>query len=148
VDKLRESANFMEGTATLRQLSFGLLDMTWHNGIPDGDDNLEAFEAKAVEKVDLLPRVAGSCISTAFSHIFQGGYSSGYYSYKWAEVLDADAFEHFKQAGIFDRKVADAFKQHVLSAGGSEHPMTLYKRFRGAEPSIEPLLKRAGLLQK
>jgi peptidyl-dipeptidase Dcp len=146
VERLRKSANFMEGVATLRQLGFGLLDMAWHNGLPEGDDNLASFETKAIASVEYLPKVEGSFISTAFSHIFQGGYSSGYYSYKWAEVLDADTFAYFKQHGIFNKEIAQKFRTNILSAGGSEHPMTLYKRFRGAEPDIKALLERAGLL--
>ncbi len=95
---------------------------------------------------DVLPSVPGTNMSCSFSHIFQGGYSAGYYSYKWAEVLDADAFEYFKENGIFNKEIADKFRENVLSAGGSEHPMKLYKRFRGQEPDVKPLLKRAGLL--
>jgi peptidyl-dipeptidase Dcp len=148
VEKLRKSANFMEGVATLRQLSFGFLDMAWHNSNPSQVSDLVDFERKAMHKVDYLPAVDGSCMSTSFSHIFQGGYSSGYYSYKWAEVLDADTFAYFQEKGIFNQDVATAFRKHVLSAGGSEHPMILYKRFRGAEPSINALLKRAGLLEE
>ena len=99
-----------------------------------------------MESGSLYPDVPENCVSTSFSHIFAGGYSAGYYSYKWAEVLDADAFSHFKENGIFNREIADKFKNNVLSQGGSDHPMTLYKKFRGKEPSVDPLLKRAGLL--
>jgi len=148
IEKLRKSANFMEGVSTLRQLSFGFLDMAWHNTNPSEVQDLVAFEREAMKKVDYLPTVDGSCMSTSFSHIFQGGYSSGYYSYKWAEVLDADTFAYFQEKGIFNQDVAASFRKHVLSAGGSEHPMILYKRFRGAEPSINALLKRAGLVQE
>lgn len=148
VEKLRKSANFMEGVATLRQLSFGFLDMAWHHADPTNIGDLSAFENDAMKKVSYLPEVAGSCMSTSFSHIFQGGYASGYYSYKWAEVLDADTFAYFQEKGIFNQDVASAFREHVLSAGGSEHPMTLYKRFRGSEPSIDALLKRAGLVEE
>lgn len=146
IEKLRKSANFMEGVATLRQLSFGLLDMAWHHADPSDVGDLSAFENEAMKKVSYLPEVDGSCMSTSFSHIFQGGYASGYYSYKWAEVLDADTFAYFQENGIFNQDVASAFREHVLSAGGSEHPMILYKRFRGSEPSIQALLKRAGLV--
>jgi peptidyl-dipeptidase Dcp len=104
------------------------------------------LENKAFKDTSLFPDVAENCMSTSFSHIFQGGYSSGYYSYKWAEVLDADAFEYFKEEGIFNQTVADKFKNFVLSQGGIEDPMTLYKRFRGYEPKPEALLKRAGLV--
>jgi peptidyl-dipeptidase Dcp len=131
--------------ATMRQISFGLLDMTYH-GKPQRIENVKAFEEKAFENTKLYPDVAENCMSTSFSHIFQGGYSSGYYSYKWAEVLDADAFAYFQQKGIFDKEVATKFKENILSKGGTEHPMTLYKKFRGQEPKPEALLKRAGLI--
>jgi oligopeptidase A len=146
VQKIKDQATFLEGMATLRQLSFGLLDMAWHSSSPDEIKDVLAFENEAFKGTDLYPSVAESCMSTAFSHIFQGGYAAGYYSYKWAEVLDADAFEKFKEAGIFNPKVAADFKEFILSKGGSEDPMVLYKKFRGSEPKPEALLKRAGLL--
>lgn len=146
VQKIKESANFQEGMATMRQLSFGLLDMGWHAQDPSNIKDIKAFETEQFAQTQLYPDVAENAMSTSFSHIFQGGYSSGYYSYKWAEVLDADAFEFFKEKGIFDRDVADKFKDNILSKGGTEHPMILYKRFRGHEPSPDALLKRAGLL--
>lgn len=146
VDKIRESASFQEGMATLRQLSFGLLDMGWHGQDPSGVTDLKAFETEQFGTTKLYPDVAENAISTSFSHIFQGGYSSGYYSYKWAEVLDADAFEYFQEKGIFSSEVAQKFREHVLSKGGTEHPMVLYKRFRGKEPKPDALLKRAGLI--
>lgn len=148
IQKIKDSSNFLEGMQTLRQLSFGLLDMAWHSA----DESLETitsvkdYEAKAFLGTQLYPDVAENCMSTAFAHIFQGGYSSGYYSYKWAEVLDADAFEYFKETGIFNKETAKKLEEHVLSQGGIEKPMVLYKRFRGKEPSNEALLKRAGLL--
>jgi len=148
VEKIRESATFQEGLATLRQLSFGLLDMSWHGVDPTGITDVKASENKAFKGTDLYPSTPETCMSTSFSHIFQGGYSSGYYSYKWAEVLDADAFAYFKEKGIFNREVATKFKENVLSKGGTDKPMTLYKRFRGSEPKLEPLLERAGLLEK
>ncbi|SNZ01547.1 M3 family metallopeptidase [Flagellimonas pacifica] len=148
VQKIKESATFQEGMATLRQLSFGILDMAWHGKDPSEIKGVKAFETKAFEGTALFPETSETCMSTAFSHIFQGGYSSGYYSYKWAEVLDADAFAYFKENGIFNKEIADKFKEHVLSKGGTENPMILYKRFRGAEPKIEALLERAGLLNK
>ncbi|MEL1252544.1 M3 family metallopeptidase [Flavobacterium sp. DGU38] len=146
VQKIKESASFQEGLATLRQLSFGLLDMAWHGQDPTNITNLKAFETEQFANTQLYPDVKENAMSTAFSHIFQGGYSSGYYSYKWAEVLDADAFEYFQENGIFNTEIAKKFKDNVLSKGGTEHPMTLYKRFRGQEPKPEALLKRAGLL--
>lgn len=146
VQKIKESASFQEGMATLRQLSFGLLDMAWHGQDPTEITDLKTFETEQFTNTQLYPDVKENAMSTAFSHIFQGGYSSGYYSYKWAEVLDADAFEYFQEKGIFNKEVATKFKDNVLSKGGTEHPMTLYKRFRGQEPKPEALLKRAGLL--
>lgn len=148
IEKIKESASFNEGMQTLRQLSFGLLDMMWHtHEAPDTINNVKLFEKEAFATTQLYPDVEENCMSTAFSHIFQGGYSAGYYSYKWAEVLDADAFEYFQEKGIFNKEVADKFKTHVLSKGGTEKPMDLYKRFRGQEPKPEALLKRAGLLK-
>ncbi len=147
VTKIKESATFMEGMATLRQLSFGLLDMAWHGQDPSAIKNVKEHEKKTFSETSLYPDVSENCMSTAFSHIFQGGYSAGYYSYKWAEVLDADAFEHFKENGIFNKEIASKFKENVLSKGGTENPMTLYKRFRGQEPKPEALLKRAGLIK-
>ncbi|CAL2057001.1 M3 family metallopeptidase [Tenacibaculum sp. 190524A05c] len=146
VQKIKESATFHEGMQTLRQLSFGLLDMSWHSGKPAEGTTVKDFELKAFSNTKLYPDVAENCMSTAFSHIFQGGYSAGYYSYKWAEVLDADAFEYFKEEGIFNKEIAGKFQDHVLSKGGTEKPMELYKRFRGQEPKPEALLRRAGLL--
>jgi peptidyl-dipeptidase Dcp len=145
VEKIKESASFLEGMATMRQLSFGLLDITYHAKVQIIDD-VKAFEKAAFEGTSLYPDVEENCMSTSFSHIFQGGYSSGYYSYKWAEVLDADAFAYFQEKGIFNPEVATKFKDNVLSKGGTELPMELYKKFRGQEPKAEALLKRAGLL--
>ena len=147
VEKIKESATFQEGMATVRQLSFGLLDMSWHGKDPSGIKDVKAYEEEAFESTNLFPDTAETCMSTSFSHIFQGGYSSGYYSYKWAEVLDADAFAHFKENGIFSKMVADKFKENVLSKGGTENPMDLYIKFRGAEPNVNALLERAGLLE-
>ncbi|WP_370174862.1 M3 family metallopeptidase [Leeuwenhoekiella palythoae] len=147
IDKIKKAANFQEGMQTLRQLSFGILDMSWHGADPSGITDVKAHEKAAFENTKLYPDVAENCMSVSFSHIFQGGYSSGYYSYKWAEVLDADAFAYFKENGIFNTEVAQKFKDHVLSQGGTEDPMVLYKRFRGKEPNPEALLKRAGLIQ-
>jgi len=148
VEKIKESSNFQEGMATLRQLSFGFLDMAWHGKDPSSINNVKAFEDQAFEGTRLFPETPETCMSTSFSHIFQGGYSSGYYSYKWAEVLDADAFAFFKENGIFNREIAEKFKENVLSKGGTENPMDLYKRFRGSEPNIDALLERAGLIAK
>ncbi len=147
IKKIKASSTFHEGMQTLRQLSLGLLDMSWHGIDPTPIKNVKEHELQAFENTTLYPDIAENCMSTSFSHIFQGGYSSGYYSYKWAEVLDADAFEYFKEVGIFDKKVATKFKDNILSQGGTEDPMVLYKRFRGHEPHPEALLKRAGLLK-
>lgn len=146
VEKIKESASFQEGMATLRQISFGLLDMAFHSNNPSAITDIKAFEKAAFEKTNLYPDVAENCMSVSFSHIFQGGYSSGYYSYKWAEVLDADAFAYFQEKGIFNKEVATKFKENILSKGGTEQPMILYKRFRGQEPKPNALLKRAGLI--
>jgi Zn-dependent oligopeptidase len=147
VEKIKESASFLEGMATIRQLSFGLLDMAYHEKAEKIAD-VKAFEKAVFEGTSLYPDVKENCMSTSFSHIFQGGYSSGYYSYKWAEVLDADAFEYFQEKGIFNQEVATKFKDNVLSKGGTELPMELYKKFRGQEPKVEALLKRAGLVNE
>lgn len=146
VQKIKESASFMEGMATLRQLSFGLLDMAWHDNNPSGITDVKRFETAAFGDTQCYPDVLENCMSTSFSHIFQGGYSAGYYSYKWAEVLDADAFAYFQENGIFNREIADTFKKFVLSKGGTEDPMDLYVKFRGKKPKPEALLKRAGLI--
>lgn len=146
VEKIKESASFLEGMATLRQLSFGILDMEFHSNNPMEITDIKTFEKTAFDGTSLYPDVAENCMSVSFSHIFQGGYSSGYYSYKWAEVLDADAFAYFQEKGIFNKEVATKFKDNILSKGGTEHPMILYKRFRGQEPEADALLKRAGLI--
>jgi peptidyl-dipeptidase Dcp len=129
----------------MRQLSFSFIDMAYHSVDPKEIKDIPSFEAKTIDKTNLFPKIDGTSISTAFSHIFAGGYSAGYYSYKWAEVLDADAFEFFQTSGIFNREVALKFRQNILEKGGTEHPMELYKRFRGQEPDVGALLRRAGL---
>ena len=146
VNKIKESASFQEGMATLRQLSFGLLDMAFHSNDPSEIISVKAFEKASFEGTTLYPDVEENCMSVSFSHIFAGGYSSGYYSYKWAEVLDADAFAYFQEKGIFDKETATKFKDNILSKGGTELPMELYKKFRGQEPKADALLKRAGLV--
>lgn len=146
VNKIKESSSFLEGMATVRQISLGLLDMSLHGVDPSAIMNVKENELQAISKTKLFPDVAKNCTSVSFSHIFPGGYSSGYYSYKWAEVLDADAFDYFSENGIFNTKIGESFKENILSKGGTEHPMILYKRFRGQEPSPEALLKRAGLV--
>jgi len=147
IQKMKESSNFHEGRFTLRQISLGLLDMAWHTADPQSITDVGEFEKLAIEKTQLLPYDTGVNTSCGFSHIFSGGYSSGYYSYKWAEVLEADAFELFKEKGIFNSEVATLFKDCILSRGGSEHPLELFKKFRGRPPSANALLKRAGLIK-
>lgn len=147
VKKIKESAAFHEGIKTLRQLSFGLLDMAWHGADPSGIEDVKKFETEAFGETKLYPDTKSTCMCTSFSHIFQGGYSAGYYSYKWAEVLDADAYAFFKQEGIFNKKVADKFKNNILSQGGTQDPMELYVKFRGKKPDPDALLKRAGLIK-
>jgi len=148
IQKIKDASTFLEGLATMRQLSFGLLDMSWHGGkSPENILSVKEFETVVFADTQLYPDVIENCMSTAFSHIFQGGYSAGYYSYKWAEVLDADAFEYFKEKGIFNKEVASKFKDFELSQGGTKKPMELYKQFRGKEPNSDALLKRAGLLK-
>ncbi|RZA09878.1 MAG: M3 family peptidase [Proteobacteria bacterium] len=147
VEKIRNSSNFQAGWMSMRQISFGFLDLAWHSQDPADVEDIEAFERAQTGRTMFFPPVAGTSSSAAFSHIFAGGYSAGYYSYKWAEVLDADAFEFFKEKGIFSPEVAQAFKSHVLSKGGTEHPMELYKKFRGREPDPKALLRRDGLIE-
>lgn len=145
IDKVRKASNYMEAYQTVRQLSFGILDMAWHSENPLKVDSVSEYENKAFEPTDLYPATDGTNMSVSFSHIFNGGYSSGYYSYKWSEVLDADAFAYFKENGIFNPEIAEKFKQ-LLERGGSVDPMDLYVEFRGEKPSNEALLKRAGLV--
>lgn len=145
IQRLVDASNFNVAYACLRQVSFGLLDMAWYTRTAPFEGDVKAYEQAAWTRAQILPVVPETCMSTQFSHIFAGGYSAGYYSYKWAEVLDADAFSLFKQKGIFDREVAQSFRDNILSKGGTEHPMTLYKRFRGQEPTIDALLIRNGI---
>ena len=146
IDKLVSADLFQSGYATVRQLSFGFNDMAWHSLDKPIEGEVAAFEAAAMAATELFPPVTGSCMSTAFSHIFDGGYAAGYYGYKWAEVLDADAFESFKEHGVLNKEIAKSFRQTILERGGSDHPMKLYVDFKGAKPSITPLLRRSGLL--
>ncbi len=147
VDKIMDSVNFQSGYQCVRQLSFGINDMAWHSLSSPFSGNVSEFEEKAMESTELFPKVNGTCFSTAFSHIFAGGYAAGYYGYKWAEVLDADAFSLFKQNGIFDKDTASSFRNNILSKGGTKHPMDLYVAFRGQEPTIDALLERSGLVK-
>ena len=145
IKRIVKSRNFMAATACLRQVSFGLLDMAYYTKKDEFTDDIIPFEKKAWERAILGPQLPDTCMTVQFSHIMSGGYAAGYYSYKWAEVLDADAFSVFKRHGIFDQKTAQSFRDNILSKGGTEHPMTLYKRFRGQEPTIDALLRRNGI---
>ena len=147
IDQIRASQTFRSGSFSLRQLSLGKLDMNWHSSSDKKIDNLEAFEKDSMKAFDIYPPIEGMSMSTQFSHIFQGGYSAGYYSYKWAEVLDADAFESFKENGLFDSETATSFKENILSKGGTEKPEILYRRFKGRDADPTALLKRSGLLR-
>jgi len=145
IQKIKDSENFNTANFTLRQLSFGFLDMAWHSIEKPYKGDVIKMEKEAMASTQILPVVSDAAMSPTFSHIFSGGYAAGYYSYKWAEVLDADAYSVFVKNGIFDKKTAASFRQHVLVPGGTEHPMVLYKRFRGQEPTIDALLKRHGI---
>jgi peptidyl-dipeptidase Dcp len=145
IEKIKAAGRFQQGMQTLRQLSFGLLDMSWHGQDPSSIKNVKTHEKNVFKSLQLFPDVKENCMSTAFAHIFQGGYSSGYYSYKWAEVLEADAFAYFKKNQVFDPIIASKLKTHILSQGGIENPEVLYKRFRGKKASNKALLERAGL---
>ncbi len=145
VDKIIAAGNFQSGYTTVRQISFGMNDMAWHTIEEPVTKEVCRFEKEAMAPTELFPDVKDSCMSPAFGHIFDGGYAAGYYGYKWAEVLDADAFELFKKNGIFDKATAKSFRKNILEKGGTKDPMELYIAFRGHEPSIEPLLERSGL---
>jgi len=148
IDRIMKSRNFCIAWGCLRQVCFGLLDMAYYTQKKDFEEDIIPFEKKAWKKAFIGKQRDDTCMTVQFSHIMSGGYSAGYYSYKWAEVLDADAFSVFKRHGIFDRKTAQSFRDNILSKGGTEHPMTLYKRFRGGEPTIDALLKRNGIKKK
>jgi len=148
IGRIVKSRNFMAASGCLRQVSFGLLDMAYYTQKKTFDEDILTFEKRAWQKAIITKQLPDTCMTVQFSHIMAGGYSAGYYSYKWAEVLDADAFSVFKKHGIFDQKTAQSFRDSILSKGGTEHPMTLYKRFRGGEPSIDALLKRNGIKRK
>ncbi|MEM9469065.1 MAG: M3 family metallopeptidase [Pseudomonadota bacterium] len=147
IEKMNKAKNFMVGWGGLRQISFGLMDMRWHTSDPSQIDDVAAFEDSITKDTTLFPRLSGP-MSTSFSHIFAGGYAAGYYSYKWAEVLDADTFELFKENGLYDQETAQRYKNEILSRGGSEKPDILYKRFRGRDADPDALLRREGLLSK
>ena len=148
IDRIVRSRNFMAAYGCLRQVSFGLLDMAYYTQKEEFSDDIVPFEKKAWQKAMITPQLTDTCMTVQFSHIMAGGYAAGYYSYKWAEVLDADAFSVFKREGIFNQQTAQRFRDCILSKGGTEHPMTLYKNFRGQEPTIDALLKRNGIKRK
>jgi len=145
VKKIVDSQNYLAGYLSNRQLSFGYLDMAWHSIEKPFEGDVKEFEENAWEKTRIFPVIPDVCMSTQFGHLFAGGYAAGYYSYKWAEVLDADAFSVFKEKGLFNKEVAQSFRKNILEKGGTEHPMILYKRFRGHEPTVDALLERSGL---
>lgn len=146
IERIKRAANFNIAYACLRQLSFGFLDMAWYTRTTPFEGDVERYEKEAWQETQLLPAVEGTCMSVQFSHIMSGGYAAGYYSYKWAEVLDADAFSLFQETGIFNTETAASFRENILSKGGTEPPMQLYKRFRGQAPTIHALLKRNGII--
>ncbi len=145
VEKIKASENYQAGYLSTRQLSFGYLDMAWHTLEEPFDGEVKQFEENAWKKTQIFPVIEEACMSTQFGHLFAGGYAAGYYGYKWAEVLDADAFSLFKEKGLFNKEVAASFRKNILEKGGTEHPMVLYKRFRGKEPTVDALLERSGL---
>ena len=143
IKSIKEAAQFNQGMQTVRQIGLGLLDMAWHNTNPTEISDVLAYEQEVLKRTNLLPEVSTACTSASFSHLFQGGYAAGYYSYKWAEVLDADAFAYFKAKGLFHKNTSQKLKT-LLSKGGTENPMQLYKTFRGKQPTIDALLERVG----
>ena len=147
VQKIVDSQNYLAGYLSIRQLSFGYLDMAWHTLEKPYEGDVKDFEEGAWKKTQIFPEIDGVCMSTQFGHLFAGGYAAGYYGYKWAEVLDADAFSVFKEKGLFNKEVAASFRKNILEKGGTEHPMILYKRFRGQEPTVDALLERSGLVE-
>ena len=145
ISNIKEASTFNEGYSCYRQLSFGFLDMAWHTITKPVETNISEFESIAMAKTEMFPPIEGSNMSASFGHIFGGGYAAGYYGYKWAEVLDADAFSYFTETGIFNKETAASFRKNILEKGGTEYPHDLYVKFRGMEPTIDALLKRSGL---
>ena len=147
VEKIVKSKNYLSAYGHVRQLQFGILDMAWHKRSSVPAEKTVSFEKSTLKSLEVLPQVQGTCISTSFSHIFSGGYSARYYSYKWAEVLEADAFSLFKEKGIFNREVAESFRKNILSKGSSEDEAVLYRNFRGHDPEPEALLRKLGIIK-
>jgi len=145
IKKIKEASTYNEGYACDRQIGFAILDMAWHTVKEPIDMEVADFETTAMKKTNLFPLIETTNMSCSFGHLFGGGYAAGYYGYKWAEVLDADAFLHFKETGLFNRDTASSFRKNILEKGGTDKPMNLYKNFRGKEPTIDALLKRSGL---
>jgi peptidyl-dipeptidase Dcp len=145
IDKIKEASAYNEGYACFRQLGFAFLDMAWHTMENPVEADISAFETAVAGKTELFPAIDGTSISASFGHIFGGGYAAGYYGYKWAEVLDADAFSYFTERGIFNKETAASFRKNILEKGGTQKPSDLYRRFRGQEPSLEAFLIRSGL---
>ncbi|MCF8307365.1 MAG: peptidase M3, partial [Ignavibacteriales bacterium] len=145
IEKIKKAQTFRAGSGSLRQLMLGFLDMAWHAVDPRGIEDVYKYELEAIARTSLLEPAEGRNVSCSFSHIFAGGYASGYYSYKWAEVLDADAFEIFKENGLFDRTSAQSFRENILAKGNTEDPMELFVKFRGRQPDPDALLRRVGL---
>jgi len=148
IEKVKSAQNYMKGWSNIRQLTFGMLDMDWYTADPATITDVKAFEANSIEKLRILPKIDSTCLSTILTHIFSGGYSAGYYSYKWAEVLDADAFGKFKETGVFNPQTAKSFRENVLARGNTEPPMDLFTKFRGRKPDPDAMLIRDGLLKK
>ena len=146
LEKLEASSLFNQGFATVEYLAASYLDMDWHTLTDPEEKSVNQFEDASMEKIGLIPEIPPRYRSTYFSHIFDGGYSSGYYSYIWAEVLDSDAFEAFKEKGLYDRVTAQSFRDNILAKGGSVDAMELFRDFRGRDPEVEPLLKKRGLM--
>ena len=145
VDRIVAAQNYLAAYANVRQLSFGMTDMAWHTLTEPFDGDVEQFEVASMAPTQVMPVIAGTAMAPSFGHIFSGGYAAGYYGYKWAEVLEADAFSLFKEKGIFSREVASSFRDNILSKGGTEHPMKLYERFRGHKPETKALIEKMGL---
>jgi peptidyl-dipeptidase Dcp len=148
LEKLEESKYFNQGFVTVEYMAASILDMDWHTLREPVEKDVLAFENQSLENMGMIPQIVVRYRSPYFAHIFSSGYSAGYYSYIWAEVLDSDAFEAFKENGLFDKETAESFRNNILSRGGTEDPMVLYKKFRGKEPSIEPLLMKRGLIER
>jgi len=146
VGKLVKARNYLSGYAQLRQLQFGILDMKWYSSVHSTIEDVPSFEKRILSPVSVLPMIDGTAVSPSFSHIFDGGYSAGYYSYKWAEVLEADAYSLFEERGVFDKGTASSLREKILSKGGTEDASAMYRDFRGRDPEPDALLKKSGMI--